>query len=136
MDRQKRLTQWVNEKPSSKEQKSLPANPPLPPPLSKGGIPSGHALFPPLRRKGETGNASNLRFVVPAKAGTQLCTRQEDSREKKKRSSLPFFVLVVPAKAGIQFVKCLSKKRKNFLDPGLRRDDETKENEFQLPFLG
>jgi len=81
-------------------------------------------------------NASNLRFVVPAKAGTQLCTRQEDSREKKKRSSLPFFVLVVPAKAGIQFVKCLSKKRKNFLDPGLRRDDETKENEFQLPFLG
>jgi len=84
MDRQKRLTQWVNEKPSSKEQKSLPANPPLPPPLSKGGIPSGHALFPPLRRKGETGNASNLRFVVPAKAGTQLCTRQADGREKKE----------------------------------------------------
>jgi len=45
-------------------------------------------------------------------------------------------MFVIPAKAGIQFVKCSSKKRKNFLDPGLRRDDETKENEFQLPFLG
>jgi len=38
-------------------------------------------------------------------------------------------MFVIPAKAGIQFVKCSSKKRKNFLDPGLRRDDETKENE-------
>jgi len=28
-------------------------------------------------------NASNLRFVVPAKAGTQLCARQTDCREKK-----------------------------------------------------
>jgi len=45
-------------------------------------------------------------------------------------------MFVIPAKAGIQFVKCSSKKRKNLLDPGLRRDDETKENEFQLPFLG
>ena len=61
-------------------------------------------------------------------------------------------MFVIPAKAGIQFVKCSSKKRKNFLDPasatlspqvpvslrpaGLRQDDETKENEFQLPFLG
>jgi len=40
------------------------------------------------------------------------------------------FMFVIPAKAGIQFVKCSSKKRKNFLAPGLRRDDETKENEF------
>ena len=46
------------------------------------------------------------------------------------------FMFVIPAKAGIQFVKCSSKKQKNLLDPGLRRDDETKENEFQLPFLG
>jgi len=38
-------------------------------------------------------------------------------------------MFVIPAKAGIQFVKCSSKKRKNFLDSGLRRDDESKENE-------
>jgi len=64
------------------------------------------------------------------------CTRQKDSREKKKRSFLPFFVLVVPAKAGIQFVKCSSKKQKNLPDSGFRRNDESKEKEVQLPFLG
>jgi len=38
----------------------------------RGGTSSGHDLFPPLRRKGGTGNASNLRqkrLVIPAKAG-------------------------------------------------------------------
>ena len=32
--------------------------------------------------------------------------------------------------------KMFVEETKNPLDPGLRRDDETKENEFQLPFLG
>jgi len=33
-------------------------------------------------------------------------------------------------------VKFPSKKQKNILDTGFRRYDESKENEFQLPFLG
>jgi len=33
-------------------------------------------------------------------------------------------------------VKFPSKKQKNLLDTGLRRYDESKENWFQLPFLG
>jgi|GEM_PF-4708084 len=35
-----------------------------------------------------------------------------------------------------KFVKFPSKKQKNLLDTGLRRYDESKENWFQLPFLG
>jgi len=48
---------------------------------------------------------------------------------------VPFFRLVIPAKAGIQSVKFPSKKQKNILDTGIRYD-ESKENKVQLPFLG
>jgi len=43
-------------------------------------------------------------------------------------------MFVIPAKAGIQFVKYSSKKRKSFLDPGLRRDDEKKKTRFNFCF--
>gem|GEM_PF-1876642 len=62
------------------------------PPFFKGGKRLVSQACSPLCKRGARGNASNLRLVVPAKAGTQ-------------------------------FVKLLLNNQFEFLDSGLRRND-------------
>jgi len=63
------------------------------------------------------------------------CTKKEpEDTNTPKDPTRKLFRPVIPAKAGIQSVKLIFKHRFYRLDTGVRRYDESKENEVQLSF--